>query len=441
MVFFRHQAQPLRNNEDGAAYYQFEQFPGVFTEEGFLLCLFAFRNRGVVRPFHDGHAVFHFIGNSLQFGGEAVVAAGRDPELAGSIHQHRILHFRHGFDGVLYFSRAGRAVQALHIIGTVFRSRAELFFFGNGHALFRFIGSRLHQRQKTVIAAGADPELAGFINQHRFIYNGNSGDRVLHFHGTGCAIQAIYFIGTVFFLGHSADPFRNGDAVFRFGRSRLHFGQQVVIIIGGDTQLPGLVDQRGIFHAGNGGNGVLHFNGAGRAVQAVHFVGTELFGFLRAFFPGHYGYIGQEGTADFLEHRQHGVGVLGGNPELFGNVADCGVGYARQGFNLMLNFCGANGAVQIDQAVNPLHVVGVRHTAFAVGQAFAAVIAVLFMGIAGRTFAIVRMTGQMRFMCIGRVVVYKFMLVVVVGSAIIAAATSMVVVVLVVVTVFVIMIV
>ena len=72
-------------------------------------------------------------------------------------------------------------------------------------------------------------------------------------------------------------------------------------------------------------------------------------------------------------------------------------------------------------------------------QAFAAVIAVLFMGIAGRTFAIIRMTGQMRFMCIERIVVRQFMFAVVVRFVTAAAGAmlmSVVMSVIVVVTVF-----
>jgi hypothetical protein len=81
----------------------------------------------------------------------------------------------------------------------------------------------------------------------------------------------------------------------------------------------------------------------------------------------------------------------------------------------MFNLCRANGAIQIDQTVNPLHIVGVRHTALAVCQAFPAEIAIFFMGIAGIALAVVRMAGQMHCVCIGRVMVYQFVFAVVVG--------------------------
>ena len=81
----------------------------------------------------------------------------------------------------------------------------------------------------------------------------------------------------------------------------------------------------------------------------------------------------------------------------------------------MFNLCRANGAIQIDQTVNPLHIVGVRHTALAVCQAFPAEIAIFFMGIAGIALAVVRMAGQMHCVCIGCVVVYQFVFAVVVG--------------------------
>ena len=93
----------------------------------------------------------------------------------------------------------------------------------------------------------------------------------------------------------------------------------------------------------------------------------------------------------------------------------------------MFDLCRTDGAVQIDQAVHPFYIVGVRHTAFAVCQAFAAEIAILFMGIAGGALAVVRMTGQVHCVGIGRVVVHQFVLAVVVGCAIVAAAASMIV--------------
>lgn len=93
----------------------------------------------------------------------------------------------------------------------------------------------------------------------------------------------------------------------------------------------------------------------------------------------------------------------------------------------MSDLCRTDGAVQIDQAVHLFYIVGVRHTAFAVCQAFAAEIAILFMGIAGGALAVVRMTGQVHCVGIGRVVVHQFVLAVVVGCAIVAAAASMIV--------------
>jgi len=60
-------------------------------------------------------------------------------------------------------------------------------------------------------------------------------------------------------------------------------------------------------------------------------------------------------------------------------------------------------------------------------QAFAAEIAILFMGVAGGTLAVVRMTGQMHCVGIGRIVVHQFVLAVIVGCAIVAAAASVIV--------------
>ena len=93
----------------------------------------------------------------------------------------------------------------------------------------------------------------------------------------------------------------------------------------------------------------------------------------------------------------------------------------------MFDLCRTDGTVQIDQAVHPFYIVGIRHTAFAVCQAFAEEIAILFMGIAGGALAVVRMTGQVHCVGIGRVVMHQFVLAVIVGCAIVAAAASMIV--------------
>ena len=95
----------------------------------------------------------------------------------------------------------------------------------------------------------------------------------------------------------------------------------------------------------------------------------------------------------------------------------------------MFDFCRANGTVQIDKAVHPFYVVRIRHTAFAVGQAFPAEIAVFFMRITGFAVAVIRMARHMPFVGIGCIVVYQLVFAVVVSCAIVAAATSMVMVV------------
>ena len=107
----------------------------------------------------------------------------------------------------------------------------------------------------------------------------------------------------------------------------------------------------------------------------------------------------------------------------------------------MFDLCRANGTVQIDKAVHPFYVVRIRHTAFAVGQAFPAEIAVFFMRITGFAVAVVRMTRHMPFMCVGCIVVYQLVFAVVVSCAIVAAATSMVMVVSMIVVMSVVMIV
>ena len=394
MVLLRHETQPLRHDEDGAADDQLKDFPRVFAEEGFLFP-FAVGDGRVVLALHDGHAVFHFVGDGLHFCGKAVVAPGGDAELSGGIHQHGVLHLRHGLDGVLHLGGASRAVEPLHVVGAEFR-RAELFLFGNLHALFRVIGGFLHLLQEAVVAAGADAELPGLIDQYRFVDNRQRGDSVLHLHGAGGAVEAVHLVGAIFLLRGGADAFRNGHAVFRFLRGGLQFRQQTVVIVGSHAELARFVDQRRHRHAGDGGDSVLHLDGASGAIEAVHLIGAELVGLPRAFFSGNYRDIGQERTADLLEYRQHGVRILGRNAELFRAEADGRIVHTRQGFDLMLDLGRANGAVQIDQFVNTLDIFRVRHPALAVRQTFPAEVAILLVGIAFLAAAPLRVAVHMR---------------------------------------------
>ena len=427
VVLLRHEAQPLRHDEDRAADYKLEDFPSVFAEEGFLFP-FAVRNGRVVFPLHDGHAVFHFVGDGLHFGGEAVVAPGGDAELSGSVYQHGVVHFRHRLDGVLHLGGASRAVESLHVVGAEFRG-AELFLFGNRHALFRFICGRLHLRQKAVVAAGADAQLSGLVNQYRLVHDGQRCDSVLHLDGAGGAVKAVHLVRPIFLLRGGTDALRDGHAVFRFLRGGLQFRQQPVVIVGGDAKLSGLVNQRSHRHARYGGDSVLYLDGAGGAIEAVHLVGAEFVGLLRAFFPRNDRDIRQERTAYLLEYRQHGVRILGRDAELFRAVADGRIVYARQGFDLMLDLGRANWAVQIDQFVNALDIFRVRHAALAVSQTFSAIIAIFLMRIAFLAGTFVRMACHMRFMSIGRVMMHQLMLAVVVrffGSMVMVVIVSMI---------------
>jgi hypothetical protein len=98
----------------------------------------------------------------------------------------------------------------------------------------------------------------------------------------------------------------------------------------------------------------------------------------------------------------------------------------------MLDLGSANGAVQVDQFVNALDILCVRHSAFAVGQALSAKIAVFFVPIADLAFAFVRVAVHMRFMSVGRVMMRQLMLAVVVrffGSMVMVVTMFMAVVV------------
>ena len=93
----------------------------------------------------------------------------------------------------------------------------------------------------------------------------------------------------------------------------------------------------------------------------------------------------------------------------------------------MLDLGRANGAVQIDQFVNALDIVRVRHTAFAMGKAFPAEIAILLMGIAYLAVARLRMPIHMRLVGIGRVVMHQLMFAVVMGFFLVVMVMAVIV--------------
>ena len=102
--------------------------------------------------------------------------------------------------------------------------------------------------------------------------------------------------------------------------------------------------------------------------------------------------------------------VCSAEAQLLGSKAYVGIGYARQLFDFIFHFGSAVGTAKVLQNIYTLNFIGIRHTAGAISQAFAAYIAVLLMRMADFAITVSRMTGNV-------MSVYMSMFVAVVMSA------------------------
>lgn len=124
----------------------------------------------------------------------------------------------------------------------------------------------------------------------------------------------------------------------------------------------------------------------------------------------YYNYVGFDRCADFLNFRQQSLMVCSAEAQLLGSKAYVGIGYARQLFDFIFHFGSAVGTAKVLQNIYTLNFIGIRHTAGAISQAFAAYIAVLLMRMADFAITVSRMTGNV-------MSVYMSMFVAVVMSA------------------------
>ena len=131
--------------------------------------------------------------------------------------------------------------------------------------------------------------------------------------------------------------------------------------------------------------------------------------------------------------------------QLLGSKAYVGIGYARQLFNFIFHFGSAVGTAKVLQNIYTLNFIGIRHTAGAISQAFAAYIAVFLMRMADFAITVSRMTGNVMSVCMSMFVamvvtatafvavcmsVFMLMLMVVSATACVAVCVSMFVLVL-----------
>ena len=108
----------------------------------------------------------------------------------------------------------------------------------------------------------------------------------------------------------------------------------------------------------------------------------------------YYHYVGFDRCADFLNFRQQSLMVCSAEAQLLGSKAYVGIGYTRQLFNFIFHFGSAVSTAKVLQNIYTLNFIGIRHTAGAISQAFAAYIAVLLMRMADFAITVSRMTGN-----------------------------------------------
>ena len=104
--------------------------------------------------------------------------------------------------------------------------------------------------------------------------------------------------------------------------------------------------------------------------------------------------------------------VSSAEAQLLGSKAYVGISYTRQLFDFVFHFGSAVSTAKVLQNIYALNFIGIRHTAGAISQAFAAYIAVLLMRMADFAITVSRMTGNVMSVCMS-----MFMLVAVVVSA------------------------
>ena len=104
--------------------------------------------------------------------------------------------------------------------------------------------------------------------------------------------------------------------------------------------------------------------------------------------------------------------VSSAEAQLLGSKAYVGIGYTRQLFDFVFHFGSAVSTAKVLQNIYALNFIGIRHTAGAISQAFAAYIAVLLMRMADFAITVSRMTGNVMSVCMS-----MFMLVAVVVTA------------------------
>lgn len=180
----------------------------------------------------------------------------------------------------------------------------------------------------------------------------------------------------------------------------LHFLQQTVVILSAYAQLFRSKGQGSFINLRHSVQRAFNLGTAVSAVQILHQIDSALAAQLRTTVTRYYHYVGLNRCADFLNFRQQSLMVCSAEAQLLGSKAYVGIGYAGQLFNFIFHFGSAVGTAKVLQNIYTLNFIGIRHTAGAISQAFAAYIAVFLMRMADFAITVSRMTGNVMSVCV-----------------------------------------
>ena len=202
----------------------------------------------------------------------------------------------------------------------------------------------------------------------------------------------------------------------------LHFLQQTVVILSAYAQLFRSKGQGSFINLRHSVQRAFNLGTAVSAVQILHQIDSALAAQLRTTVTRYYHYVGLNRCADFLNFRQQSLMVCSAEAQLFGSKAYVGIGYARQLFNFIFHFGSAVGTAKVLQNIYTLNFIGIRHTAGAISQAFAAYIAVFLMRMADFAITVSRMTGNVMSVCMS---MFMFVSMVMSAAAFVTMCVSM----------------
>lgn len=202
----------------------------------------------------------------------------------------------------------------------------------------------------------------------------------------------------------------------------LHFLQQTVVILSAYAQLFRSKGQGSFINLRHSVQRAFNLGTAVSAVQILHQIDSALAAQLRTTVTRYYHYVGLNRCADFLNFRQQSLMVCSAEAQLLGSKAYVGIGYARQLFNFIFHFGSAVGTAKVLQNIYTLNFIGIRHTAGAISQAFAAYIAVFLMRMADFAITVSRMTGNVMSVCMS---MFMFVSMVMSAAAFVTMCVSM----------------